>query len=203
MSSAGTLLSDLDSRGSSESKDNDLVQKILADMNDGGGGSGGGGNSVQMPSRGMSAPPPPMPAMGSPGVPQGMSTFQQAADPMMAQAHMIGRDHPTPGDFAHAIHGMAAPRQEQQWAGGQEDSYEEPKKNWYARILDDLKTPLVVALIFFVLSLPAVNLLVSHYFPALVLPTGNLSTVGLAAKSLVAGVAYWVLFRIVAPLLKS
>ena len=52
MSSAGTLLSDLDNRAPSDG-DSDLVQKILADIN-----GNSGGNPVQMPSRGMSAPPP-------------------------------------------------------------------------------------------------------------------------------------------------
>jgi hypothetical protein len=207
MSSAGTLLSELDSKGPS-GQDSDLVEKILADMN---GGGGGGGNQVQMPSRGMAAPPPPLPSQTPPGmIPQGNTTFAQAADPMMAQAHLIGRDHPTPADFAAAMHGGGRGSDNDLWPGGAQqqrqpspDYYDEPKKNWYARIIDEMKTPLVIAMIFFVLSLPAVNLLIAHYVPYLVLPTGNLSFVGIGAKSLLAGASFWVLFNIVAPLLKS
>ena len=205
MASAGTLLTELDAGGGTPSQDNDLVEKILADMN-----SSGGGNSVQMPSRGMSAPPPPLPAQAPPGVPMGTS-FPTAMDPMTAQAHVIGKDSPTPADFAAAMYGMnrgsesatydneGAPRKQQ----SEEYVYEEPKKNLYARILDEAKTPLLVALLVFVLSLPAVNLLVSHYVPMLVLPTGSLNMLGQGAKALVAGVMFWILLRVVAPLLKT
>ena len=84
-----------------------------------------------------------------------------------------------------------------------DNEYEEPKKNWYARILQEIKTPLIVATLFFVLSLPAVNLLVAHYVPYLVLPTGSLTMVGLGAKALLAGAAFWVLVRVITPLLKA
>lgn len=207
MSSAGTLLSELDSRGPSNSQDNDLVEKILMDMN----GGGGGGNSVQMPSRGMSAPPPPLPAGAPPGSMPMNTTFNQAADPMTAQAHVIGREHPTPGDFAAAIHGVdrmgmgmgmnMAPAMRQQQQDDYE--YEEPKKNFYARILDEVKTPLVVALLFLVFSLPAVNVLVAHYLPSMILPTGSLTMVGLVGKSVLVGASFWLLLRVVAPLLKA
>lgn len=201
MASAGTLLSELDSRGPSTSQDNDLVEKILMDMN-----AGSGGNSVQMPAKGMSAPPPPLPAQVPPGVVPMNTTFNQAADPMVAQAHVIGREHPTPGDFAAAIHGVdrtmgspLMPRQQQQ----EEYEYEEPKKNIYARVLDEVKTPLVVALLFFVFSLPAINVLVAHYLPSMILPTGSLTMVGLLGKSVLVGAAFWILQRVVAPLLKA
>lgn len=200
MASAGTLLSELDSKGPTSPQDNDLVERILMDMN-----SSGGGNSVQ--TRGMAAPPPPLPAQAPPGIPAANS-FPQAADPLTAQAHVIGKDHPTPGDFAAAMYGMNRTNESQlypkQAAEPQGyDEYEEPKKNWYARILSELKTPLVVALLVFVLSLPAVNLLVAHYIPSLVLPTGSLTMVGLAAKAALAGALFWVLLRVVAPLLKA
>ena len=200
MASAGTLLSELDSRGPSSSQDNDLVEKILMDMN-----AGSGGNSVQMPAKGMSAPPPPLPSQAPPGMMPMNTTFNQVADPMVAQAHVIGRDHPTPGDFAAAIHGvnrsMGAPvlPEPQQ----EEYEYEEPKKNMYARILDEVKTPLVVALLFFVFSLPAINVLVAHYLPSMILPTGSLTMVGLLGKAVLVGASFWILQRVVAPLLKA
>jgi hypothetical protein len=203
MASAGTLLSELDAKGPSTSQDNDLVERILMDMNS----SGGNGNSVQNGGRGMAAPPPPLPAQLPPGVPPGTS-FPQAVDPMTAQAHVIGKDHPTPGDFAAAMYGMNRPSEAQMYTGGKQmanddNEYEEPKKNWYARILQEIKTPLIVATLFFVLSLPAVNLLVAHYIPSLVLPTGSLTMIGLGAKALLAGASFWVLVRVITPLLKA
>ena len=206
MASAGTLLSELDAGGGTSAQDNDIVEKILYDMN-----SGSGGNSVQMPGRGMAAPPPPLPAQGPPGVPMGTS-FPQASDPLTAQAHVIGKDHPTPGDFAAAMYGMnrnaegAAYENGPQQRGPSQDEYqyEEPtKKNLYARVWDELKTPIIVTLLFFIISLPAVNVLVAHYVPSLMLPTGALNMLGLASKAVLAGVLFWVLQRVVAPLLKA
>lgn len=206
MANAGTLLSELDSKGPSSAQDNDLVERILSDMN----ASGGNGNTIQNSTRGMAAPPPPLPSQLPPGIPAANS-FPTAADPLTAQAHIIGKDHPTPGDFAAAMYGMnrgsetqmyGSQQQQPQISQGFED-YEEPKKNWYARILNEAKTPIVVALLFFVLSLPAVNLLVAHYIPSLILPTGSLTMIGLGAKALLAGLTFWVLVRIVAPLLKA
>lgn len=205
MASAGTLLSELDAGGNPNAQDSDIVEKILHDMN-----SGSGGNSVQMPGRGMAAPPPPLPAQAPPGVPMGTS-FPQAADPMTAQAHVIGKEHPTPGDFAAAMYGMNRTPEAALYDDGNgrrapsnDYAYEEPtKKNLYARVLDEAKTPLIVALLFFVISLPAVNVLVAHYLPSLILPTGALNMVGLVAKALAAGTLFWVLQRVVAPLLKA
>lgn len=206
MATAGTLLSELDSRGPTSTQDNDLVEKILMDMN-----AGSGGNSVQMPGKGMSAPPPPLPAQVPPGMMPMNTTFLQAADPMVAQAHVIGRDHPTPGDFAAAMHGVdrqqmngtpiMGNRQQQQQ--NDEYEYEEPKKNIYARVLDEVKTPLIVAILFLVFSLPAINVLVAHYLPSMILPTGSLTMVGLVGKSVLVGATFWILQRVVAPLLKA
>ena len=206
MSSAGTLLSDLENRAPSGGDDNDLVQKILADIN-----GNSGGNSVQMPGRGMSAPPPPLPANQGTPVLQGSTTYAQAADPRIPQAHMIGNEHPSPADFAAAMVGMNRPSdsalyQGQQMAGTNAPSdygFEIPKKNFYAKVIDEAKTPILVALIFFVLSLPAINMLFAHYLPSLVLPTGSLTTLGLAAKSAIGGALFWILQRVVAPLLQS
>lgn len=206
MASAGTLLSELDTKGPGSTQDNDLVERILMDMNS----SGGNGNAVQNAARGMAAPPPPLPAQLPPGVPLGTS-FPQSLDPMPAQAHVIGKDHPTPGDFAAAMYGMNRSSEGQMYTGDggkpvqemADSEYDEPKKNWYARILQEVKTPLVVALLFFILSLPAVNLLVAHYIPSLILPTGSLTMLGLGAKALLAGATFWILLRVITPLLKA
>ena len=97
---------------------------------------------------------------------------------MTSQAHVIGRDHPTPGDFAAAMHGVPRSTEGDSWSGGaapRSSEYDEPKKNWYARILDDAKIPLVVAMLFFIFSLPAINVVISQYLPSLIQSTGQLS----------------------------
>jgi hypothetical protein len=75
------------------------------------------------------------------------------------------------------------------------------RKNWYSDIATEAKTPLLVALIFFVFSLPFVTVLISHYLPSFVKGTGELTSIGLLIKSLFAGSSFWVLHRIIAPLL--
>jgi hypothetical protein len=43
--------------------------------------------------------------------------------------------------------------------------------------------------------------LFSHYIPSLVKPTGDLTTVGVLVKSVLAGATFWILQRVVAPLI--
>jgi hypothetical protein len=77
---------------------------------------------------------------------------------------------------------------------------EAPKKNMYARIAEELKTPILFTLMMFVFSLPFVHVLFSHYIPSLVKPSGDLTTMGLLAKSVLAGGMFWILQRVIAPL---
>jgi hypothetical protein len=206
MASSGTLLSDLDNSGGGGG-DNDLVKKIFADMN-----VGSASNPMMQPPQGMIMSPNP-------------NTVQQhTMDNVPATSHIIGKDHPTPGDFAAAIHGV--PRMEGQMAGmaapppmpagammpqAQWAPYAapmampqmpmgEPKKNMYARVAEELKTPLLVAILVFVFSLPFLNILFSHYAPLLLKPTGDLTTVGLLIKAVLAGSSFWLLQRVIAPL---
>ncbi len=209
MASSGTLLSDLEggsiSVGSGGGGDTDLVKKIFADMN-----SGSTMNPI-MPSQGMIMSPNPN------------TTAQVAMDNIPATSHIIGKDHPTPGDFAAAMHGV--PRMEGQGMGsppppmpataypasGQWANYtnpqpapmmiQEPKKNVYAQIADELKVPILVSILVFVFSLPFLNILFSHYAPMLLKPTGDLTTVGLLLKALIAGLTFWLLQRVIAPLI--
>jgi hypothetical protein len=145
---------------------------------------------------------------------------------MMAQAHVIGRDHPTPADFAAAMHGvrdnaggmpnMMPPPQGQFMPQGQgqgqfmpqgqgQQQWQAPpeanKRNIYSRVAEEVKTPILVTLLVFVFSIPVVNVLFSHYIPSLVKPTGDLTTVGVLVKSALAGATFWILQRVVAPLI--
>jgi ABC-type uncharacterized transport system YnjBCD permease subunit len=58
-------------------------------------------------------------------------------------------------------------------------------------------------MLFFIFSLPAINVVIAQYLPTLVQSTGQLSTLGMGAKSLIVGGSFWFLLRVVAPLLKS
>ena len=197
MASAGTLLSDLD--GQSSGNDKDLVQQILSDM------------SVSGTQR-SAPPPPPMPAQ-QPQYQQMPTTISpMTMDSRIPTAHIIGNEHPTPADFAAAMAGMAGARpSETQLMGAPVGTlpgytsttqpYEPPSKNLYGRVLDDLKIPFVVAFLFFVFSLSPVRILVAHYIPHLVKPTGEFTILGLGSASLVVGLSFWFLQRVISPLL--
>ena len=201
MSDAGTLLSDLDS---AKPNDRDLVDSILADINQVSGsnpsmGMGGGGappSGVRMPMQ---------------TVPSHPMTHPNASDPAVATAHMIGRDHPTEADFQRMMmaaqgpvpFNAMAPQMQQtiQTMQHAPQVYEEPKKNWQGQWIDELKQPIAVAIIVFVMTLPAFNLLVSHYSPNLLRPGGDLNTMGMLARAGLGGLMYWILQRVISPLL--
>ena len=199
MASAGTLLSDLESSGGGSPNDGDFVQKILQDMNIPTGG-GGGGRSI----------PPPLPAQAPPMMPP--STQGLTMDSRIPSAHIIGNEHPTPADFAAAMVGATGRLPQASMAGSpyvpgvmpqqqQQELYEPPSKNWYGRIAEEIKIPFLVSLLFFVFSLSPIRVLVAHYVPALIKNTGDYQVTGLLAVSAAVGLTFWVLHRIIAPLL--
>jgi hypothetical protein len=196
MAQAGTLLSDLDSKPPVfNNKDDDLVNKILQDMN--------------IPSQSnpiMNSSPP----SGNGRIissPNPNSTYPMAMDPATATAHMIGKDYPTPADFAHLMHSP-------QFAGGsqfsnviQQPQVQQPtlietvKGNMYTDIISQIKQPLLVAIIVFIVSLPIVNVLIGHYLPSLLRMGGDLTTAGMAVKSLLAGFLFWFIQKVLVPLM--
>jgi hypothetical protein len=128
-----------------------------------------------------------------------------------ATAHMIGNSQPTPGDFAQAINTSSQVQASNGDSGGlasytnapavAQRPAQPPRKTWTARIMDEFRTPFFVTMIVFVFSLPVVNFLFAHYIPSMVMPTGQLTTLGLLVKSMAAGSAFWMLQRVVVPLL--
>jgi len=185
MSDAGTLLSELDGARHS---DGDLVDSILSDLN-----QSGQGNAQ-----------PPMGVRGQvQNVQQLQSNFPTAIDPAVPTAHLIGHDHPTPADFQRMMataqgpvpFNTAVPQMQQ------ETKYVEPAKNWQGQWVDELKQPILVAIIVFLVTLPAIHLLANHYAPSLLLPGGNFNTIGNLARAVSAGLLYWILQRVIAPLL--
>jgi hypothetical protein len=211
MAQAGTSLSDLYEGGAvAAAPDGDIVQKILADM-----------NAPAMP-QGQRPPPPPMPQQ-APIYQQQMaaSTMPMTMDSNIPTSHMIGNQHPTPADFAAAVTGVTGQRGAEQglysggmhggmhggmgampgYYGGPVQASAGSQKNFYSRVVDEIKVPFVVTMIVFVFSLPPVRVLVSHYLPSLIKSTGEFTVVGQVGIAVVAGIAFWVLQRIIAPLL--
>lgn len=197
MASAGTLLSDLDSKPPVfNNGDDDLVNKILADMN--------------IPSQSnpiMNVPPP----SGSNRIinsPNPNSTYPMAIDPGTATAHMIGKDYPTPADFANLMHSPqfshggsqfanVLPQQIQQ----QPTLIETAKGNMYSDIIVQIKQPLLVAIIVFIVSLPIINVLIGHYLPSLLRIGGDLTTAGIVVKALIGGFLFWFIQKVLVPLM--
>jgi hypothetical protein len=175
-----TLISELDSAPALG--DGDFVQNILSEMN--------GGDA---PRQGIINSPSSNTAMAP-----------RVMDNAPATAHVIGNSHPTPADFANMVQASNS-------EGGNAAAFNTPvaqaprpapaKKSWSSRILDEFKLPLFVMVIVFVFSLPVVNFLFAHYVPSMVLATGQLTTIGLLVKSAAAGATFWVLQRVIVPLL--
>ncbi len=207
MSAAGTLLSDLDSKSPVEN-DGDLVQKIMADMNI----PQGGGNQM-MPAQQQALPPAPsaraMPVMNDPNP---NSMMQYSMDNQPPTAHIIGGQHPNPADFASLLPNqgqfgppgmMGAPY----YSGASAPvppSPPPPEDSWLKSsqksIIRELKTPILVAIIVFLVSLPVVNAMIGLYFPRLLRVGGDPTTIGLLLKALSAGIFFWVVQRVLVPL---
>ena len=200
MASAGTLLSDLGS--GSGGSDGDFVQRILADL-----------NTTESPSNPvMQTMPPPAGNGRAINAPNPNTTYPLAMDPSTANAHMIGKAYPTPGDFATMMNQGGSPAMEQglqfqQQMGGSQGTpiltQLTQGKGWFSDYMNQLRQPLLVAILVFVFSLPVVNVLLGHYMPSLLRASGDLTTIGLLVKSLGAGAAFWVSLHILVPLVSN
>ena len=192
---SGTMLSDL-GQGSPDNSDGDFVQRILADLNT----SESASNPV------MNNMPPPAGNGRVINSPNPNTTYPLAMDPATATAHMIGKDFPTAGDFSTMMNqSSGAPYQQ-----GQQQQQQAPiltqlstGKGYFSDLIHQLRQPLLVAIIFFIVSLPVINVLIGHYLPSLLKAGGDLTTVGLLVKSLGAGAAYWVILHVLVPLVSS
>lgn len=191
------MLADLDSRAPvADAGDGDLVQKILADMD--------------APSeRNPVIQAPPNPGMETArrmiSAPNPNSTYPHNMDPATPTAHLIGRDYPTPADFASMMNatggggGYGAPYQ-QMPAQAAPALAPAARSNWYGDIIGQLRQPLLVAIIVFVVSLPVVNVLIGFYVPGLLRAGGDLTTAGLLVKAAVAGALFWIIQNVLVPL---
>ncbi len=201
MASAGTLISDLGDKTPVFSNDDDLVNRILADIN-----QPSPGNPAMNPS--MNQPPASMGRVIN--SPNPNTTYPAAVDPGTATAHVIGKDYPTSSDFANMMHSPSYSHGGSQFASvGQQapQQYQNPqlimsaKGNMYSDILTQVKQPLFVAIIVFLINLPIINVLIGHYLPSLLRIGGDLTTVGMLVKASLGGFLFWFIQKIVVPLM--
>jgi hypothetical protein len=75
------------------------------------------------------------------------------------------------------------------------------KGNMYSDIMSQIKQPLLVAIIIFIVSLPIVNVLIGHYLPSFLRIGGDLTTAGLGVKALVGGFLFWFIQKVLVPLM--
>ena len=197
MANAGTLLSDLDSKAPIAG-DGDLVKMIYQDMN-----SGSPGPSAPMGGihSGPMLPPP-----------QSSQSIQQyQMDPAPATAHIIGGQHPTAADFSQMLQssapGFAAGGS---WNGSQQQAQIAAQisaiqasqgKAWSSYISDEMKVPILIAILVFVINLPFLSVLVAHYAPWMLKSSGDMNLYGQISKALLVGVLFWASNRIILPLL--
>jgi hypothetical protein len=202
MTSAGTLLSDLDGKTPVFNQDDDLVNRILADMNV---------PSQQNPV--MNSPPPPA-GHGNRMIssPNPNTMYPHTMDPATSTAHLIGKDYPSPADFANVMHSSSNMGGAMAYGGPQYANVQQgppqgyptllpSQGNLYAEVIAQVKQPLIVAIIIFVVSLPALNVLIGHYVPSLLRIGGDLTTVGLIVKSAFGGFLFWFIQKILVPLM--
>ena len=191
---SGAMLSDL-GQGTPDNSDGDFVQRILADLNT----SESASNPV------MNNMPPPAGNGRVINSPNPNTTYPLAMDPATATAHMIGKDFPTAGDFSTMMNqSSGAPYQQgQQQQQAPILTQLSTGKGYVNDLIHQMRQPLLVAIIFFIVSLPVINVLIGHYLPSMLRAGGDLTTVGLLVKSLGAGAAYWVILNVLVPLVSS
>lgn len=207
MANAGTLLSDLDGRAPL-SGDGDLVKMIYQDMNSG--QEARPGIPSGMAPGGVQGPMVPMP-------PPQQSTQQYQMDSGPPTAHIIGGQHPTSADFAQMLQsstpGFASGGN---WANASEQVSNHSQaqlaaqianiqasqgKAWGNLIGDELKTPVLIAILVFVINLPFLSVLVAHYAPWMLKSSGDMNIYGQLSKALLVGALFWGSNRIILPLL--
>ena len=207
MANAGTLLSDLDGKAPI-SGDSDLVNMIYKDMNS---SETRPGIPSGMAPGGVQGPMMPMP-------PPQQSTQQYQMDPGPSTAHIIGGQHPTSADFAHMLQSStpgfaaggnwAAAPQEQGYSQGQAQLAAQiasmqanQGKAWSNYLGIEMKTPILIAILVFVVNLPFLSVLVAHYAPWMLKSSGDMNLYGQASKALLVGLMFWGANRIILPLL--
>jgi hypothetical protein len=207
MANAGTLLSDLDGKAPL-SGDGDLVKMIYQDMNSNQDMRPG---TSSMAPGGVQGPMVPMP-------PPQQSTQQYQMDSGPPTAHIIGGQHPTSADFAQMLQssspgfaaagawdngrGQGSAAQSQAQLAAQIASLQASQgKAWSTYLGDEMKTPILIAILVFIINLPFLSVLVAHYAPWMLKSSGDMNIYGQLSKALLVGALFWGSNRILLPLL--
>ena len=176
----------IDQLGSTEpmataTADEERVKRIMASIN--------ASDSVQAPPAQFSSPQ----VITEP--PLSVSTGQIRMDPGTARAHVIGNSAPSMADFQSMFqqmtpgmapfHGPAATP-----AGPIVPHPVRSSGDWKAALASYTRGPLIVAIIVFLLNMPAVTAVLSRYASWMYLSSGEISIAGLLVKAALAAALY-------------
>ena len=190
MASDGTSLEELETGDIPNTADSGRMQAILRDMNAPGSGPGSG------PGQGHERPrqhPPSLPPMASQPNLQDMQPMpsRQPMPPMLqVSSHQEG--NPYGGHQMHQQMHQQMPQRapRPQYVPVAEEEPAEPKKNIWSMILEQVRDPLFVVGLFFLLSLPVFHTFVGKYASWAFAVGGQLSWLGLASLSILAGLIF-------------
>jgi hypothetical protein len=73
-------------------------------------------------------------------------------------------------------------------------------KSWKSYIGEEMKAPILIAILAFVVNLPFLSVLVAHYAPWMLKASGDMNIYGQLSKALLVGVLFWGANRIILPL---
>jgi hypothetical protein len=173
--------------------DEERVRKILAEMN--------AGDVVQQPP--AMAPPSGVRVINEP--PMSMSAGQLRMDVGTARANIIGSSQPTMADFqsmfAPASPGMAPFHGPAVVPGPSVPASSGVKSGgWTASLAQQIRSPVAVAIIVFLLNMPVVTALLSRYASWMYLSSGEISVGGLLVKAILAAFLFGI-YQIVTSIL--
>ncbi len=175
-----SLSTPLDQLGSADAgpppADEERVKRILAEMN----------------ASEIAQPVPPVGGGGSRVItepPLSTSTGQVRMDVDTARANVIGNSTPTMADF-HAMFAQAAPGMAPYHGPAVVPAAVIPPPakapGWKAQLMSQLRAPVTVAIIVFLLNMPIVTSLMSRYASWMYLSSGEISIGGLFVKAVLA-----------------
>jgi hypothetical protein len=155
-------------------------------------------------------------------MPPPQSTQHYQMDPTAPTAHIIGGQHPTAGDFANMLQSSApgfpaggnwaaAPAPNSGSSGVSSASHAQlaaqiasmqasQGKAWSNYIGEELKTPILIALLVFFVNLPFLSVLVAHYAPWMLKSSGDMNLYGQLSKALLVGALFLGANRVILPL---
>jgi hypothetical protein len=104
---------------------------------------------------------------------------------------------PSGGNWANANTGPSQAQIAAQIASMQAASQ---GKAWSSYISDEMKTPLLIAILVFFVNLPFLSVLVAHYAPWMLKSSGDMNLYGQLSKALLVGLMFWGTNRVILPL---